>query len=77
MGSRRNRILLLGLVYLLSFAGLGYLAWNGWSYYTAPLVLRARHSFYWALKPGGSVGYTLGVTGTLLMVVERGRMVCV
>jgi hypothetical protein len=61
--------LLLGFVYLLSFAGLGYLAWSGWSYYTAPLVLRPRHSFYWALKPGGSVGYTLGVTGTFLMVV--------
>ncbi len=61
--------LLLWLVYLSTFAVLGYLAWRGGSYYSAPLLERPRHPDYWLLKPGGSLGHAFGIIGSSLMTV--------
>lgn len=61
----------LALLYLLSLAGLGYLAWKGAPYYLTPLAERPRHEAYWALKPGGSLGNLYGIVGAALMVVMQ------
>lgn len=56
----------------LSVALLGtaiYFLWSGWSYYSTPLALRARHEQYWELKPGGALGLRFGITGAAMMVV--------
>jgi len=41
----------------------------GWSYYTTPLVERARHPDYFTLKPGGTTGIALGVAGAALLLL--------
>ena len=61
----------LGLLYLVSLAGLAYLAWKGSSYYLTPLAERPRHEAYWALKPGGTLGNLYGVVGASLMVIMQ------
>jgi hypothetical protein len=67
MNSRRIGILL--AVYVVSFTALAYLFYRGHVYYLTPLVERPRHADYWALKPGGTLGYRFGVVGASLMVV--------
>ena len=64
----KGRIALVSL-YAVSLAAVAYLLLDGLSYYMTPLVERPRHPEYWALKPGGTRGYWLGVAGTALMVV--------
>ena len=61
--------IVLGSIYVVSLAAVAYLLFDGLSYYATPLVERPRHPDYWALKPGGTRGYWLGVAGTALMVV--------
>lgn len=64
--------LFLGALYVASFALLAYLAWEGRSYYLAPLIERPRHPDYWRLKPGGSRGIAYGILGASLMIVMLG-----
>lgn len=45
---------------------------DGWSFYSTPVALRARHPDYWRLKPGGSVGLRLGVIGLSMLVLLLG-----
>jgi hypothetical protein len=66
---RRNGFLL--FAYLASLAGIAYLAFNGWDYYTTPLIERPHHDQYWALKPGGSLGRLYGVVGITLMTLMQ------
>ncbi len=68
MRSWPHRVVL-SSAYLLTFALLAYLGWRGWSYYSSPLLERPRHVDYWLLKPGGTLGHTLGVIGASLMTV--------
>jgi putative flippase GtrA len=63
-----HRVILFS-AYLLTVGLLVYLAWRGWSYYGTPLLERPRHPDYWLLKPGGSLGHTLGVVGASLMTI--------
>lgn len=67
--------LFLGALYLSSLALLAYLAWEGRSYYLAPLIERPRHPGYWQLKPGGSRGITYGIIGASLMILMIGYSV--
>ena len=57
------------VIYAASLAGILYLLVEGRSYYLASLMERPRHEDYWALKPGGTHGYWLGIAGTGLMIV--------
>ncbi|MDX1385283.1 MAG: hypothetical protein R3190_16640 [Thermoanaerobaculia bacterium] len=41
----------------------------GLDYYRTDLIARPRHELYWELKPGGPHGHTLGVAGSVMMVV--------
>jgi hypothetical protein len=68
-GPGRPWKIFLALLYASAFALLGYLAWEGSSYYAATLVERPRHPDYWRLKPGGSRGIVYGIVGAGLMTV--------
>lgn len=68
MRSWPHRVVLLS-AYLLTFSVLAYLAWKGSSYYLTPLMERPRHSDYWLLKPGGSLGHGFGVIGASMMTI--------
>jgi hypothetical protein len=57
------------LVYAISGVCVVYLAIAGSSFYLAPLAERARHPGYWVWKSGGSMGHSLGVVGSLMMVL--------
>ena len=59
----------LALLYLAGLASISYLAWEGRSYYLAPLIERPRHPDYWELKPGGSRGLVYGIVGASLMIL--------
>lgn len=58
--------------YLVAFAAVGWLLFQGSAYYLTPLAERAHHPGYWDWKPGGHVGHALGVTGSALMVLMLG-----
>lgn len=62
------RKLVLTALYAAALAVIALLAWEGRSYYSAPLIERPRHADYWTLKPGGSRGHLLGIAGSSLMV---------
>ena len=62
----------LAALYLAAFALLAYLAWEGRTYYAAPLIERPRHPDYWRLKPGGSRGILYGIVGAGLMTLMLG-----
>ena len=59
----------MALLYLAALALIAYLAWQGRSYYLAPLIERPRHPGYWQLKPGGSRGLLYGIIGASLMIL--------
>jgi hypothetical protein len=63
---------LLVLIYLAAFGGLAWLFWDGWDYYRSPLVERPRLEQHWQLKPGGSRGIALGITGASMMTLMLG-----
>ncbi len=42
---------------------------QGADYYRTPLLERAHHEGYWRWKAGGSVGHTLGLAGSSMMVL--------
>ncbi len=63
-----HRVVLAGC-YLAGLGSVAYFAAGGLSYYLTPLIERPRHPLYWALKPGGELGHTFGVVGTLMMIV--------
>jgi hypothetical protein len=54
------------LVFLLTLAVL--VLWGG-SYYATPLVERATHPLYALLKPSGLIGRSLGIAGTVMMLL--------
>lgn len=56
-------------LYVIAFAALAALAWEGGPFYLTPLGLRARHPGYWTFKAGGSVGHTLGVVGSSMVLL--------
>lgn len=62
----------LGVSYLVAFAVVGWLAWSGRSYYATALVDRPHQELHWALKPGGTRGLALGITGASMMVAMLG-----
>lgn len=61
--------LVFGLLFMVAFGVLAWLAWRGWSYYTTPLIERPRHADYWLLKPGGAWGRRYGMVGAALLVL--------
>jgi hypothetical protein len=61
--------------YLLAFAAVGWLLFQGSSYYLTPLLERAHHPGYWDWKPGGHMGHALGTVGSTLMVLMLGYSV--
>lgn len=63
-----SRTFVLTVLYLLSFAGVLYLALRGASYYLTPLAERPRHPEYWIFKPGGRLGLVYAATGTGAML---------
>ncbi len=42
----------------------------GWEYYTTSLALRPLHYFHWLLRPSGTLGLSLGVTGAATMIAS-------
>ena len=62
----------LGLLYVVSFVGIGILLAGGASFYLTPLVERGHHPGYWDWKAGGRVGHRLGVVGAGMMVLMLG-----
>lgn len=67
--------LFLAALYTVLLGLVAYLAWEGRSYYLAPLIERPRHPDYWRLKPGGSRGIAYGILGASLMVLMLGYSV--
>lgn len=71
-GARPSTTLFQGLFGALIVALLlvlaGLVIWGG-SYYATPLQERAAHPLYSVLKPSGSVGRNLGITGTVMMLL--------
>jgi hypothetical protein len=65
--SRRRR--LLPAVYALSLAVVGVLFAQGFDFYRTPVLERAHHDAYWRLKAGGTVGHTLGILGSSMMLL--------
>jgi hypothetical protein len=53
---------------LAALGAIGWLAAQGWSYYSTPLIERPRHPGYWTFKPGGTLGCAYGMAGSALMV---------
>ncbi|MEZ6186524.1 MAG: hypothetical protein R3F62_16135 [Planctomycetota bacterium] len=47
-----------------------FLIWNGWDYYQIPVQDRSRHALHDVLKPGGTVGLTLGITASTLFLLN-------
>ena len=58
-----------GLLYVVSLVGIGWLLARGSSFYLTPLGERGHHPGYWDWKSGGHVGHRLGVVGSGMMVV--------
>ena len=56
-------------LYLLSAAAVLAVLAAGADFYRTPLLERAHHDGYWQWKAGGSVGHTLGVVGSSMMVL--------
>ena len=56
-------------LHLLSAAALLALLAAGADFYRTPLLERAHHDGYWQLKAGGTIGHTLGVVGSAMMVL--------
>jgi hypothetical protein len=54
------------LVFFVALAGLA--VWGG-SFYATPLSERATHPLYSMLKPSGLIGRSLGITGTVMMLL--------
>jgi hypothetical protein len=52
-----------------AFAGLG-----GWSYYRAPLAVRAYSGAHRTLRPSGPIGQTFGVIGAVMVLVPFAYM---
>jgi hypothetical protein len=55
--------------YLSGFAVVGAILASGLDFYRTPLLERAHHEGYWAWKAGGSIGHTLGVVGSSMMLL--------
>jgi hypothetical protein len=62
------RVVLIAL-YVVSFAAIAVIFWDGHAFYMAPLWARPHHPGYWTWKPGGTAGWPLGVIGSSMMVV--------
>ncbi len=60
------------LVYLLSLALVAVLFARGADFYLTPLAERAHHPGYWEWKAGGTIGHTLGIVGSTMMVLMLG-----
>jgi hypothetical protein len=65
---------LLHVLVLSAAVTVGISAWvllglGGWSYYRAPLDVRAYTAEHRLLRPAGSVGQTLGIAGLAMMIV--------
>ena len=58
--------------YLLAFAVITWLFFQGSAYYLTPLAERAHHPGYWDWKSGGRIGHPLGVAGSTMMVLMLG-----
>lgn len=63
---------ILSLGYLTGLGAVAYFAFGNLSYYLTPLIQRPRHPLYWVLKPGGELGHSFGLIGSLMMVVMLG-----
>jgi hypothetical protein len=57
------------VVYLASGAAVLAVLAAGEDFYRTPLLERAHHEGYWQWKAGGSIGHTLGITGSSMMVL--------
>jgi len=57
------------VLYIATFAALGYAAWRGHAYYALALVDRPHHPLHWELKPGGTIGRLYGIGGMTLMLL--------
>src|SRR5512138_1932852 len=60
------------VVYLTTLAVVVVLFVRGADFYLTPLEERARHAGYWEWKAGGTIGHTLGVVGSAMMVLMLG-----
>ena len=63
-----SRALVLTVLYLVSLAGILYLALLGASYYQTPMAERPRNPEYWIFKPGGRLGLVYAASGTAAMM---------
>lgn len=63
------RKLLLFLIYAAALVTVAWLTHDGWDYYQAPLAARPRLAEHWELKPGGTRGLALGITGAAMMTL--------
>lgn len=59
----------IGLLILVVLLATSYLAYQGYSYYSLGIEQRFFHPEHQTLKPSGFLGHTLGILGSLLMLV--------
>ena len=59
----------IGLLILVVVLATSYLAYQGYSYYSLSLEQRFFHPDHQTLKPSGFLGHSLGIFGSLLMLV--------
>jgi hypothetical protein len=71
--ARPAKVSLFGLtsafIFLCFLAFLAWLVWWGGSYYATPLEARHLHPHHQALRPSGTLGHAMGVTGTFMMLL--------
>lgn len=66
---RLRHVAVLALLVVTVVAAVVLVPLHGWSYYRTPLRVRALHRSHAVLRPAGSVGRALGVTGAAAMLV--------
>ena len=68
---RRKRPFQIFLLFLYMFSVIIYLylVYDGWSYYTTPMLQRPHHEVYRLFKPGGLWGHGYGIIGSAMILV--------
>ncbi len=57
------------VLFILGLTGVVYIFLRGLPYYRIPLAERVHHPMHWTWKPGGTLGHSLGIIGSTMMVL--------
>jgi preprotein translocase subunit Sec61beta len=69
MGGINIHRIYIGFLILVVLLAASFLAYQGYSYYSLGIEQRFFHSDHQTLKPSGLLGHTLGILGSLLMLI--------